>query len=63
MQHKAMAGVVEWFDSQTNGLPVELWKLHPQQSTFEPFKPYLDPRRKVRSSRLPPCSMTCTVPS
>jgi len=52
VQHKSMAGVVEWFDTQTNGLPVDLWRLNPQQSVFEPFKPYLDPARKDEPIRL-----------
>jgi hypothetical protein len=47
-----MAGVIDWFDAQTNGLPVELWNFHPQQSTFEPFKPYLDPQRKDEPIRI-----------
>jgi len=51
-RHTAMAGVIQWFDAQTNGLPVEIWQNNPQQSMFEPYKPYLDPARKDGPMRL-----------
>jgi len=52
VKHPSMGPVVEWFDSQTNSLPVDNWRFFPQQSTFEPFKPYLDPSRKDEPVRL-----------
>lgn len=52
VKHKAMGPVVEWFDAQTNGLPADQWRMLPQQSTFELFKPYLDPLRKDEPIRL-----------
>ena len=51
-RHTAMSAVITWFDAHTNGLPVEMWKQNPQQSAFEPYKPYLDPSRKDEPIRL-----------